>query len=149
MTASVRFFLRVMLARAYPRVIGLARQPGWIALETLLPIVSVSALAFVYRAAGAPEAYVGFVFLGGAMTAFWLNVLWSMGAQMYWDRDSGNLELFIASPAPLMAILGGMALGGMVLTLVRASSVVLLGLCAFDVPLAPSSWWALAGVFTL
>ena len=64
MTGSVRFFSRVMLARAYPRVIGLVRQPGWIVLETLLPIVSVSALAFVYRAAGAPEDYIGFVFLG-------------------------------------------------------------------------------------
>jgi ABC-2 type transport system permease protein len=145
----VGFFLRVMLARAYPRVIGLFRQPGSIALETLLPVVSVSALAFVYRASGAPETYVGFVFLGGAMTAFWLNVLWSMGAQMYWDRDSGNLELYIASPASLMAILAGMALGGMCITLVRATSIVLLGLFVFGVPLAPSSWWALAGVFVL
>src|SRR5581483_7905480 len=41
--SGVSFFLRVMLARAYPRVIGLARQPGWVILETLLPIVSVSA----------------------------------------------------------------------------------------------------------
>jgi ABC-2 type transport system permease protein len=143
------FFLRVMLARAYPRVIGLKRQPGWIVLETLLPILSVSALAFVYRATDAPEEYVGFVFLGGAMTAFWLNVLWSMGAQLYWDRDNGNLELFIASPAPLMAILGGIALGGMAITLVRATAFVLLGLFVFQVPFAPSSWWALAGVFVL
>jgi ABC-2 type transport system permease protein len=146
---TTRFFLRVMLARAYPRVVGLVRQPGWIVLETLLPIVSVSALAFVYRATAAPEEYVGFVFLGGAMTAFWLNVLWSMGAQMYWDRDNGNLELFIASPASLMAILAGMALGGMCITLVRATAIVLLGMCVFQVPIAPSSWWALAAVFAL
>jgi ABC-2 type transport system permease protein len=148
-TASTGFFVRVMLARAYPRVIGLWRQPGWVALETILPVVSVSALAFVYRAAGAPEEYTGFVFLGGAMTAFWLNVLWSMGAQMYWDRDNGNLELFLASPASLMAILAGMALGGLCITLVRATAIVLLGLLAFQVPFAPSSWAALAGVFTL
>lgn len=146
---TARFFLRVMLARAYPRVIGLVRQPGWIVLETLLPMVSVSALAFVYRATGAPEEYVGFVFLGGAMTAFWLNVLWSMGAQMYWDRDNGNLELYIASPAPLMAILAGMALGGMCITLVRATAIVLLGMCVFQVPIAPSSWAALACAFVL
>jgi ABC-2 type transport system permease protein len=146
---SAGFFVRVMLARAYPRVIGLLRQPGWIALETILPLLSVSALAFVYRATAAPEEYVGFVFLGGAMTAFWLNVLWSMGAQLYWDRDNGNLELYLASPASLMAILGGMALGGMCLTLVRATAIVLLGLFVFDVPLAPSSWTALFGVFTL
>jgi ABC-2 type transport system permease protein len=147
--ASVIFFIRVMLARAYPRVIGLKRMPGWIVLETLLPVLSVSALAFVYRAARAPEEFVGFVFLGGAMTAFWLNVLWSMGAQLYWDRDNGNLELFIVSPASMMAVLAGMALGGMFITLVRATTIVLLGVFVFQVPFAPSSWWALFGVFTL
>jgi ABC-2 type transport system permease protein len=145
----VLFFLRVMLARSYPRVISLRRHPGWLLLETMLPVLSVSAFAFVYRGMRAPEEYVGFVFLGGAMTAFWLNVLWSMGAQFYWDRDAGNLELFIASPAPLMAILAGMALGGMVLTLVRATVVVLLGAFVFQVSFTPSSWWALAGVFLL
>src|SRR5947209_94771 len=106
-------FCRVVLARAYPRVVGLLRQPGWIVLDTLLPVLSVSAFVFVYRAMGAPEEYAGFVILGGAMTAFWLNVLWSMGAQFFWDREAGNLELFILSPASLMAILAGMALGGM------------------------------------
>jgi ABC-2 type transport system permease protein len=146
---SVVFFLRVMLARAYPRLIALKRMPGWLVLETTLPAISVSALAFVYRATGAPEEYVGFVFLGGAMTAFWLNVLWAMGAQLYWDRDNGNLELFIASPASLMAILAGMALGGMLITLVRASAILLLGIFVFDVSFAPTCWWSLFGVFFL
>jgi ABC-2 type transport system permease protein len=149
MKDRVLFFLRVMLARSYPRVISLRRHPGWLLLETMLPVLSVSAFAFVYRGMHAPEEYVGFVFLGGAMTAFWLNVLWSMGAQFYWDRDAGNLELFIASPASLMAILAGMALGGMVLTLVRATVIVCLGVFVFQITLAPSSWWALTGVFLL
>lgn len=138
-----------MLARAYPRVIGLQRMPGWIVLETLLPMLSVSAMVFVYRAMQAPEEYVGFVILGGAMTAFWLNVLWSMGAQLYWDREAGNLELYIASPASMMAILAGMALGGMALTMVRATAVILLGAVVFQVTFAPTSWLALAGVFVL
>ena len=149
MTTAIGFFVRVMLARAYPRVVALVRQPGWLVLETALPILSVSALAFMYRATGAPEAYVGFVFLGGAMTAFWLNVLWAMGAQLYWDRDNGNLELFMASPASLMAILAGMALGGMAITLVRAAAILALGMLLFSVTFAPSSWAALVGVFLL
>ena len=65
---------------------------------------------------GAPQEYVGYVILGGAMTTFWMNVLWAMGAHLYWERDSGNLELYIMSPAPMMAILAGMALGGMTTT---------------------------------
>lgn len=149
MSRAVRSFLRVMLARAYPRVIALRRQPGWLVLETLLPVLSVSAFVFVYRAMQAPEEYLGFVILGGAMTAFWLNVIWSMGAQFYWDREAGNLELFIAAPCSLMAILAGMALGGMTITLVRALTIFLVGWLAFGITLAPTSWWALAGTFLL
>ena len=43
--------------------------------------------------ARAPPEYVGFVVLGGAMTAFWLNVMWMMASQLYWEKSQGNLEL--------------------------------------------------------
>jgi ABC-2 type transport system permease protein len=147
--AAVGLFVRAMLARAYPRVLFLVRQRGWVIQETVLPLLSVSAFAFVYRAMGAREEFIGYVILGGAMTAFWLNVLWSIGAQLYWERDSGNLELFIMAPAPMTAVLAGMALGGMILTTLRAVVILLAGLFLFHVPFAPSSWWALAGVFAL
>jgi ABC-2 type transport system permease protein len=149
MSRSVAFFVRVMLARAYPRVVGIRRLPGWVVMETVLPVLSVSAFAFVYRAMQAPEDFLGFAILGGAMAAFWLNVIWSMGAQLYWDREGGNLELFIISPASLMAILAGMAVGGLAMTLVRATAIVVFGGLAFGIPLAPTSWWALFGIFLL
>jgi ABC-2 type transport system permease protein len=148
-TPSVRLFLRVMLARAYPRVIGLRRQPSSLVLETLLAVLPVAAFALVYRTLEAPPDFVGFVILGGVMAAFWLNVLWSMGAQLHWDRDSGNLELFIMAPGSLTAILAGMALGGMAITLVRALVILGAGCLLFQVSFAPSSWWLLVGVFAL
>jgi ABC-2 type transport system permease protein len=148
-TGSVSLFVRVLLARAYPRVIALRRQPGWLILETILPALSVAAFACVYRAMHAPPEFLGFAVLGGAMTAFWLNVIWSMGAQLYWDRESGNLELFIASPSSLMAILAGMAVGGLAITLVRAAAIVLVGWLVFGVAFEPTSWFALLGVFLL
>jgi ABC-2 type transport system permease protein len=83
------------------------------------------------------------------MTAFWLNVIWGMGAQLYWDREEGNLELFMVAPCSLMAILAGMALGGMAITCVRAVAIVLAGKLFFGIAFAPSSWLALAGVFLL
>lgn len=149
MRRNLVLFFRVMLARAYPRVIGLIRMPSWMISETLLPLLSVCAFVFVYRAMQAPEAYIGFVILGGAMTAFWLNVLWSMGAQLYWERDSGNLELYIISPASLMAVLAGMALGGMALTLLRASVILAAGLFLFHVPFQPVHWGLLLWVFVV
>ncbi|MCS6851701.1 MAG: ABC transporter permease [Gemmataceae bacterium] len=142
-------FLRAMLARTYPRIIGTVRMPSWLLQETLLPLLSVSAYVFVYRAMNAPEECTGFVLLGGAMAAFWLNVLWSMGAQLYWERDSGNLELYIIAPCSMMAILGGMALGGMLLTLTRAAVILTAGSLLFGVRYHPSSWGMLAVVFLL
>ena len=49
--------------------IGLRRQPGWLLLETLLPVLSVSAFACVYRTMNAPEEYLGFAILVAVMVA--------------------------------------------------------------------------------
>jgi ABC-2 type transport system permease protein len=146
---TITLFLRTMFARAYPRIIGMRRQPSWVIHEAILPILSVASFAFVYRAMKAPEEYVGFVILGGAMTAFWLNVLWSMGAQLYWERSSGNLELYIMAPGQMMAVLAGMALGGMILTCVRATVIMGVGILIFQVPFAPTSWSLLIFTFLL
>jgi ABC-2 type transport system permease protein len=83
------------------------------------------------------------------MTTFWLNVLWSMGAHLYWERDTGNLELFMMAPAPMMGILAGMAMGGLTTTVVRAAAILTAGVLLFDVPLNPTSWGMLALVFSL
>jgi ABC-2 type transport system permease protein len=48
-----------------------------------------------------------------------------------------------------MAVLAGMALGGMAITLVRASAIVAFGVLVFQVPFAPTSWLVLAGVYLL
>lgn len=149
MTNSFCLFADAALARAYPRVAWLFRSRSWMIQETLLPVLAVAAYAYAYRAMNAPASYTGFVVLGAAMTTFWLNVLWGMGAQLYWERDSGNLEIYIMSPAPMMGILTGMALGGMTTTIVRAVAITTAGVLMFDVPLNPSSWWLLAAVFLL
>ena len=149
---ALPLFVRATLARAYPRVIGLWREPSWMLQETLLPLLSVSAFVFVYRAMlHGPSPFEGFVLLGGAMTAFWLNVLWAMGAQLYWERDGGNLELYIVSPVSMMAILAGMALGGIVMTMVRAVVILAIGSFLFGVHFGhpETNWWQVAAVFVL
>ena len=133
-------FIQAMLARSYARVIWMVRNRTWIFQETLLPILSVAAFAYCYRYFGAPEQFVGYVVLGAALSAFWFNVLWSMGAHLYWERDSGNLELYILSPASMMAILAGMALGGFTTTATRAAAIIICGSLIFDVPFDLSQW---------
>jgi len=125
--------LRAIVGRAYPRIIGLTREPSWVFFEILLPFLAVSAFVFVYRALEAPEEYIGFVVLGGAVTSFWLNVVWMMAAQFYWEKDQGNLELYFTAPMHLMSILAGMAIGGLVMTSSRAIAVIGIGSILFGV----------------
>ncbi|MBP3958150.1 ABC transporter permease [Gemmata sp. G18] len=146
---SAKLFLQVVQARTYPRLAWLFRSNSWMIQETVLPVLAVSAFAYAYRAMEAPQAYTGFLVLGAAMTTFWLNVLWGMGAQLYWERDSGNLELYVMSPAPMIAILTGMALGGMTTTIIRATAITVAGILLFDVPIDPSSWWLLVLGFVI
>ena len=58
--------------------------------EILLPFLATSAFVFVYRALQAPPEYVGFVVLGGAMTAFWLNVIWMMAEPALLGEEPGQ-----------------------------------------------------------
>ncbi len=144
-----RLFLKTVVARAYPRVVGQQRERSWLFFDVFLSILAVSAYVFVYRAIGAPEEYVGFVVVGGAMTAFWLNVLWSMSSQLYWEKESGNLALYIMAPNSMMAILLGMAVGGIVATALRAAAILLVGSLLFRVQYAVGSLPALVVVFLL
>ncbi len=146
---GVRLFFQTVIGRAYPRVIGLLRERSWFIFEVVLPVISVAAYVFIYRAIGAPDIYVGFVVMGGAMTAFWLNVLWSMSSQMYWEKETGNLALYIMAPNSLMAILLGMALGGLFATAQRALVITLAGSLIFNVQFEVSSYLMLFGVFML
>ncbi len=142
-----RLFIKTVIARAYPRIIGQQREKSWVFFDIFLPLLAVSAYVFVYRAIGAPEAYVGFVVLGGAMTAFWMNIMWSMSSQLYWEKEQGNLAMYIMAPNSMMAVLLGMAVGGMLATFLRALVIILIGSLLFHVIYTVGSLWQLLAIF--
>ncbi|MBI4760762.1 MAG: ABC transporter permease [Chloroflexota bacterium] len=144
-----RLFLKTIVARAYPRVIGQQREKSWIFFDIFLPMLGVAAYVYVYRAIGAPEEYVGFVVMGGAMTSFWMNVLWSMSSQLYWEKEQGNLALYIIAPNSMMAVLLGMAVGGLFATTLRAAVIIVAGSLMFNVTYAVASFTQLLLVFFL
>jgi ABC-2 type transport system permease protein len=141
--------LRAVIGRAYPRIIGLSREPSWVFFEIFLPFLAVSAFVFVYRALDAPEEFIGFVVLGGAITAFWLNVVWMMAAQFFWEKDQGNLELYFTAPMHLMSVLAGMAIGGLVMTTSRAFAVIAIGSILYGVRYDIQEPWLLVLAFVL
>lgn len=147
--SGFRLFLMTVLGRSYPRIIGMQRDWTWLLFDVLAPIGTVISYVLIYRAVNAPEDYIGFVVVGGAMTAYWMNVLWAMASQLYWEKEQGNLALYIISPANMMAVLLGMALGGMVATTLRATAVILVGTLIFQVNYVFASLWQLLLVFIL
>jgi len=148
-SASLVNAMRAVNARAYVRVIGANREISWVLSEVVLPILSVTAYVFLYRALGAPRLYEALVILGGAMIPFWLIVLWSMAMQLYWEKETGNLDIFLSAPADPIALLLGMALGGLFMGGLRTVLIILIGALLFHVEFAVSNWWLLTAMFLL
>lgn len=139
--------LRAIWGRAYVRVVGANREMSWLFFEVVLPLLSIFGFALLYRGLGAPEQYIGFVVVSGAMIAFWQNILWAMAAQFYWEKEMGNLELYLIAPISRMSILLGMAIGGLFMTATRAVVILVIGSLIFDVGYTVSNWLALIGIF--
>lgn len=125
--------LRTIVARTYVRIVGSGREPSWILWDTVLPMLTLSTYIYVYKVMNAPPEFTGFVIVGGAMIAFWLNVLWNMAAQLYWEKETGNLEPFLMAPISRMAMLMGMAIGGIFNTTLRALGIFAVGIFVFQV----------------
>ncbi len=149
MKTELKTNLRAIWGRAYVRVVGGTRELSWIFFEITMPLLAVATYVFVYKALGAPPDYTGFVILGGIMTAYWLNVLWSMASQFYWEKEQGNLELYLIAPISRMSILLGMALGGLFMCTTRAVAILAGGVLLFHVKMIPTSWPLLILVFFL
>ncbi len=104
-------------------------------------------LARLQLAASNLNASVGTVVLGGTMVAFWLNVLWSMASQLYWEKEIGNLQIYMMAPMSRMALLAGMAIGGMFMTSVRALATLVAGILVFGVLFQIANPFLLLAVF--
>ncbi len=154
--------VRAVFGRAYPRVIGANREPSWIFFEVFLPLLGIAAYVFIYQSFGLAaiaqgkdpatvaaqtNALVATVVLGGTMVAFWLNVLWSMASQLYWEKEIGNLQIYMMAPMSRMSLLAGMAVGGMFMTSVRALSTLVAGIVVFGVIFQVANPWLLLAVF--
>lgn len=147
--AVLRMNLAAIGARARVRVIASWRERSWIVGETLFPALTMSAFVLAYRGLGAPPIYEAFVVLGGAMIAYWNNVLWSMASQFFWEKEQGQLQLYLITPVSRMSILLGMALGGIAMTTSRAIVILAAGVLLFDVPLPVERALPAFGLFLL
>jgi ABC-2 type transport system permease protein len=134
---SLRLNLRATAARSYVRVVGSVREPAWLVMDALFPILGMCAFVLLFRALGAPPEYETVGVLGGILSTYWLNVLWGMGTQFYWEKQQGQLQLYFVAPCSRMAILTGMAVGGAIVTTLRTSVGLLVGFGLLGVRVQP------------
>ncbi len=123
--------LRAAYARAWVRVKGNMRVKTWFLWEVVLPTIFMASVIYAYYNLDAPRIFIGFVVVGTMMMNFWFNVLWGMGNVLYWEKETGNLEVFLLSDRPIYMLLLGMALGGMLNTGIRSLAILLIGILVF------------------
>jgi ABC-2 type transport system permease protein len=134
---EVALNLRATWARTYVRIVGSVREPAWIMSDAVFPALSMASYVLLYRALGAPPAFETLAVLGGIMATYWINVLWGMGAQLYWEKQSGQLQLYFVAPCSRMSILTGMAIGGVLMTTTRLVVSAAVGFGLLGVRVAP------------
>ena len=141
--------LRAVWARMYVRVVGSLREPAWIMSDAVFPALSMASFVLLYRALGAPRSFEALAVLGGMMSTYWINVLLGMGAQLYWEKQSGQLQLYFVAPCSRMAILTGMAVGGVFMTTTRGVFSIAVGFGLLGVRVAPFDGVQLLLVFVV
>jgi ABC-2 type transport system permease protein len=147
--AWVALNARAAWARAYVRVVAAVREPMWAVTDGVLPSLAMAAYVMLYRALGAPRDFEAIAVLGGILSIYWINVLWSMGAQLYWEKQQGQLQLYFAAPCDRMSILSGMAFGGVLMTTPRALISIAIGFGVLGVRIEPFHPGMLLLVFVL
>src|SRR5882762_8503890 len=104
--------MRAAYARMLVRIKGGNRELTHYIAEVVLPVLTIGAYVILYRTLGLPSSLGAAVIIGGAMIAFWTNILWNMSAQWFWEKEMGNLEMYMVAPVSRMSVLLGMAMGG-------------------------------------
>jgi ABC-2 type transport system permease protein len=150
MKSRIDLFIKAAKARAYVRVKGqLTRDVNWLIASVVGAFLTMATYVYLYRSVGAPKEFAGMVLLGGFMTPYWLNVLWSVAMQLYWEKEMGNLQIVMLSPAPLSAFLFGLTIGGMVHTTIRSALVLFVGLFVFKISFAVNNLFYVILVFII
>jgi len=138
---------RAMMGRTYVRIVGSFREPAWVIGDAVFPTLGMCAFVLLYRALGAPRSFEALAVIGGILSTYWINVLWGMGAQLYWEKQQGQLQLYFVAPCSRMAILTGMAVGGVLTTTLRTVFGIAVGFLVLGVRVEPFNAGQLALVF--
>ena len=98
-TSALALNLRATWARAYVRVVGSIREPTWIMSDAVFPALTMASYVAALPGAGR-AAHLRSAGGAGRRHGHLLDQrAVGMGAQLYWEKQSGQLQLYFIAPA--------------------------------------------------
>lgn len=140
-------WLRVIRASAEAQLRHLARDLFMLFSAIVQPFFIAVTIMFMLR--GRPDFDPVYVVVGAGLSGLWTVVLfdgnWSIGR----ERWQGTLELLVASPAPLLAVMAGKMAGSMLFALISIVTSYVIGAWLFGYEIVVRQPGAFAVSFAL
>jgi len=137
--------LSAMLAEARLRMLNIARYPGQLVLEIIIPIVFAAMPMLLGRATAGPDAaanfeantgtanYVAFLLIGSNVFTLVSNAFWHIAYWVRFEQETGTLEAVYLTPTSSRVLASGVAIYSVTRGLIAAFLAYILGCFVFSV----------------
>jgi ABC-2 type transport system permease protein len=138
-TPTLRANLSVTLASARMRLMTIARYPGQLLLEVIIPIVFAAMPILLGRATAGADAgavfeqntgttnFVAYMLIGSSVFTIVSLAFWHIAYWLRWEQETGTLEALYLSPTNRIWVVAGTALYSCARSLATALLAYLLG----------------------
>ena len=128
-----------MLASTRMRLLNVARYPGQILMDIVIPIVFAAMPVLLGRATAGDQAaaifeantgttnYVGFMIIGSSAFSMVSYAFWHIAYWIRWEMETGTLEALYLSPTSRLWIAAGTSLYSLIRSVVAALLAYFLG----------------------
>jgi ABC-2 type transport system permease protein len=156
---TLRQQLSAMLAETRLRMLNIARYPGQMVMEIIIPIVFASMPMLLGRASGADAAanfaantgtanYVAFLLIGSNVFSLVSNAFWHIAYWVRFEQETGTLEAVYLTPTSSRVLASGVAIYSVTRGLISATLAYIIGCLVFSVnPFDGNVLLALAFIF--
>jgi len=148
-----------MLAETRLRLLNIARYPGQMIVEIIIPIVFAAMPMLLGRASGDNAAenfaantgtanYVAFLLIGSNVFSLVSNAFWHIAYWVRFEQETGTLEAVYPTPTSSRVLASGVAIYSVTRGLVAATLAYIIGCLVFSVnPFDGNILLALAFIF--
>lgn len=122
--------LRVLVAAARMQLVHIVHDHFMVFSAVLQPFFI--AVTVMYMLRGRPDFDPIYVVVGAGLSGLWTVALFTGNWAIGFERWGGTLEMLVASPVPLIAILAGRLAGSMVFSLLSIATTYAIGAWLFQ-----------------